>query len=82
MKDFGIVESAVQPEPLVIDEISVWVHTDIAPVQRDDFSGFTYHMVQYGKEEYIRQINDRLASANSQITDLQVALCELYEGVN
>ena len=82
MKDYGTVESAVKPEPLLVDEYSVWVHTDIEPVERENFSGYSYHMVQYGKDEYIRQITTQLESASSQITDLQIALCELYEGVN
>ena len=82
MIDHGTVESTVKPEPLLVDEYSVWVHTDIEPVARDTFTGYSYHMVQYGKDEYIRQITTQLESANSQITDLQIALCELYEGVN
>lgn len=32
MVDYGKVRSTVKPDPIVIDEFSVWVHTDIQSV--------------------------------------------------
>ena len=63
MKDFGTVKSAVRPEPMVVDEFSVWISTDI----------------QDSKDEYIRLMAERNATLEGQMTDLQMALCDVYE---
>lgn len=80
MKDYGTVKSAIKPNPLKIDEYSVWINSDIEPyeeeVDGETLTGFSYHMVQYDKDEYI--LNQQTDIEN-QITDTQLALCELYE---
>lgn len=83
MKDYGIVESTVRPEAIKIDEYSVWVASDIVQVERD-FEGDTvtmyqYHLVQYGKDEYITKQQQQ---AEQQIADTQLALCEIYEAIS
>lgn len=55
MTDFGTAKSLVEPEEIVIDEFSVWVKTDITRTT----SGWTYHLVQYTKDEYIKMINEQ-----------------------
>ncbi len=85
MKDYGIVESAVKPEPIKIDEYSVWVSTEIVPFEREIegeiFTGYSYRLVQYGKDEYLKiQIAENAALAE-QITDTQLALCEMFENM-
>jgi hypothetical protein len=66
----------VKPEPMVIDESSVWVHSNIQPVEEtvgeEMFSGWEFNMVQYTKDEYIRMLD-------TQLTDTQLALVEVYE---
>ncbi len=63
MIDHGKVRSTVAPEPMVVDEFSVWVHSNITPVEEDNgeetFVGFEYDMVQYDKDEYIKIITER-----------------------
>ena len=63
MKDYGRVRSTVAPEPMVIDEFSVWVHSNITSVEEDNgeetFVGFEYDMVQYDKDEYIKIITEK-----------------------
>jgi hypothetical protein len=58
MIDHGKTRSTVMPEPLIIDEFSVWVNTDITPVTETNdemqFDGFEYDMTQYDKNEYIQ----------------------------
>ena len=85
MKDYGIVESAVKPEPIKIDEYSVWVSTEIVPFEREIegeiFTGYSYRLVQYGKDEYLKMQIAENAALAEQITDTQLALCELYEGM-
>ena len=40
---------------------------------------FEYHLVQYSKDEYIKLIDDRNAELEEQLTDTQLALCDVYE---
>lgn len=81
MKDYGIVESSVKPDPIKIDAYSVYISTDITPFSRlidgEEFTGYSYRMVQYDKDEYIMLQQQKI---DSDITDMQLALCELYEG--
>ena len=59
MVDFGTVKSTVCPEPVVMDEHSVWVHTDVQEFTdpgmdgEGPIRGYQYHMIQYTKDEYI-----------------------------
>ena len=53
MKDYGIVQSAVKPEEVKIDEYSVWVAEDI----RESDGEWVYTLTQYEKDEYIKLIN-------------------------
>lgn len=76
MIDYGRQRSTVQPEPMILDEHSVWIHTDIQAVEEtvgeEVFSGYEFDMVQYTKDEYISKLDD-------QLTDTQLALVEVYE---
>lgn len=75
MKDYGTAKSSIKPEEIVIDEYSVWVKTDITRTT----GGWEYHMVQYTKDEYIKLMVDKDASLEEQVTDTQLALCDVYE---
>lgn len=85
MIDHGKVRSTVAPEPMVVDEFSVWVHSNVTPVEEDNgeetFVGFEYDMVQYDKDEYIKIITEKNQSVEAQLTDVQLVLVELYEGM-
>ena len=75
MTDYGIVKSTVRPEAKVVDEYSVWVNTDISEIN----DGWEYHMVQYIKDEYIKLMDEKNTELESQLTDTQLALCDVYE---
>ena len=85
MKDFGKQRSTVSPEPMVNDEFSVWVYSDIVPVEENvgegTFTGFEFNMVQYGKDEYIKTMAEKNSTVETQLTNTQLALAELYEGM-
>lgn len=71
MKDFGKVRSTAKPEPLVIDEYNVWIHSNITPIEEtngdeETFNGFEFDMVQYEKDEYIKIMSER--NTNTEIT--------------
>ena len=83
MKDFGKVRSTEKPEELVTDDFSVWVHNNIKAVEENigeenEFVGFEFNMVQYDKDEYIRHLTK---TTSDKITDLQLALTEVYESM-
>lgn len=85
MKDYGKTRSTVRPEEMVIDEFSVWIHSDIKAVSepgtddQEGFTGFEFNMVQYDKDEFIMQQAQKNASLEKQIDDTGLALCEVYE---
>lgn len=85
MIDYGVVRSTVKPNKIEIDEYSVWVNSDIKEieVQSEDESHteYEYNQVRYTKDEYIKLIDERNTTLESQLTDTQLALCEIYEGM-
>ena len=58
MTNYGRVRSTVKPEPVRTDDFSVWVHTNIVPVEEPNndmgpgFVGWEFNMVRYTREEY------------------------------
>ena len=84
MKDFGKTRSKVKPDAVVIDDNSVWVHTDIQEVHESvgedqSFDGYEFNMIQYEKDEYILMMSEKNSELEKQVTDTQLALCEVYE---
>lgn len=71
MVDYGKVRSTVKPEPIVIDEFSVWQNTNIQAVsenvgEENEFVGFEYNMIQFTKDEFILQ----QAAQNTELGEL------------
>jgi len=81
MVNYEKVRSTVRPKELVVDEFSVWVNKNITEVNENEFIGFEYDTVQYEKDEYIMLMAEKNDSLEQQITDAQLALVELYEGM-
>ena len=83
MKDFGKQRSTVSPEPMVVDEFSVWVYSDIVPIEENigegTFTGFEFNIVQYDKDEYIKTMAEKNSTIEIQLANTQLALTELYE---
>ena len=75
MKDYRTVQSAVRPEEKVVDEYSVWLNSDITQTA----DGWVYHMLQYSKDEYLALMDEKNAALEEQLTDTQLALCDVYE---
>ena len=74
MVDYGKVRSTVKPDPLVIDDFSVWESTDIQDVnepgteEMPGFVGYEYQLKQYENE-----------TLSGEVTSLELAMCEIYE---
>lgn len=81
MKDFGTVKSTVKPDSLAIDAFSVWVADNIQEVSETDFTGFSYTLLQYSKDEYIKLLSEQGLLLENQLTGTQLALTEIYENM-
>lgn len=85
MKFIGTVQgSSEQARPLVVGKDTVYVHTDIIPIEEDGKiveDLFSYTEVQYGKDEYIELMAQRNEQLNNDLLDTQLALCEIYEAI-
>lgn len=80
MIEHGTVESTIKPEPLTIDDYSVWVATDIKDVKTEEFEGFSYTLTQYSKDEYILQIAARDDVKSKAIMELSDMVATFMEG--
>lgn len=87
MVNHGKVRSTVKPENMIIDEYSVWMNSNIQEIEVEDevitedgkvekktHIEYEYDMLQYTKDEVI-------ITQSQQITDTQLALCEIYESL-
>ena len=85
MKFIGTVQgNSEQAKALVIGKDTVYVHTDIVPVEKDGKiveDLFSYTEVQYGKDEYIELMAKQNEQLGNDLTDTQLALCEIYETI-
>ena len=81
MIDVGIVQgSKEQAVGLVVGTDTVYVHSDIEPVETEDGSEvYQYHEVQYTKDEYIHLLSEKNAVMEEELTATQIALCDVYE---
>lgn len=85
MTEFKNVRSSVRPEKIRFDEKSVWVSENIREVtatyEGEEYTLYEFEQTRYTKDEYIKLIDEKNAELEAQVTDTQLALCEIYEGV-
>ncbi len=79
MTDYGRVKSTIKPNEMIIDEFSVWVQSDITEIPNEDYTEYEYNMVQYSKDEFIMMQAEKNKILEDEITNTQLALCEIYE---
>lgn len=84
MKNYGTQRSTIKPESIKVDEYSVWVHNNVKEVSENigsdnEFVGYEFIMIQYTKDEYIQIQAERNTELETQVTNTQLALVELYE---
>lgn len=78
MIEHGLVQSTEKPEPLTIDDYSVWVAKDIEQVKTEEFEGYRYSLTQYSKDEYIME----LAARDNAKADALMELSELVAAMS
>lgn len=76
-----IVQSGETPQEVRILVDKVLVASEVREVTVDETIMYEYTQTEYSKDEYIVYMQDRLSQAESQTTDIELALVELYEGV-
>lgn len=85
MINHGIIYGSTEPKSIEITDSAVFIAKDIAPHQLEEeghlIKGFKYEYIQYDKNEYIEYIASQNAELQAQLINTQVALCDLYEGL-
>lgn len=85
MIDYGKQRSTVEPLELELTETRVFVSSNIIPVNKPGteehpgFVGWEFDLIEYTKDEYIKIQAEKNAALEQQVTDTQLALCEVYE---
>lgn len=85
MKDCGLTRSTVEPQEVEITETKVFVATDIHPVtiviEDNETTEYEFNLVEYDKDDYIKIISNKNTELERQMTDTQLALCDVYEAL-
>ena len=86
MKEIKNVQGSLQQaQPLIVNKDTVYVHTNIVQATDEDENVidelYVYDEVQYTKDEYIQIMAEKNSQLEKELTDTQLALCELYESV-
>lgn len=85
MKEYKNVKSTVEPIGIVIDEVNVWVYSNIKELEEingeEVFKGYEYDLIQCEKDEYIKIMVENNSTMEKRLTDMQLALVEVYEGM-
>ena len=83
MKDYGLTISTVEPQAVDIKNTKVFVATNIEQVtvttDEGDVQEYQFNLVEYDKDEYIRMMSEKNDDLEQQVTDTQLALCDVYE---
>lgn len=85
MIDYGKQKSTVKPDELELTESKVFVSSNITEVnepgtdEQPGFSGYEFDLIEYDKDEYIKIQAEKNAGLENEITQAQVAMCEIYE---
>lgn len=85
MIDYGVVRNTVKPDEVEIDKYSVWINSNIKEIEVQSeveiHTEYEFNQIRYTKDEYIKLIDERNTTLEAQLTDTQLALCEIYEGM-
>lgn len=85
MIEHGIQRSTVKPEELEFTETKVFISSNITEVsdegaeENEAFNGYEFDLVEYDKDEYVKLQAERNLELESELTQAQVAMCEIYE---
>lgn len=85
MTELGKQKSTVRPQDVEILETKVFIASNIEEatdtIGEEGFNGFQFDLTEYSKDEYIRLLDTKNQSLESQIVNAYLALCDVYESV-
>lgn len=84
MIDYGKTHSMEIPPAVDVKETLVFVaeNVEAETIEQEDGStitGYVFDYYAYDKNEYIKMISEKNEDLEAQLTDTQLALCEIYE---
>ena len=65
-------------QPVLLGKDTVYEHTNIELINKEE-GLYAYDEVQYTKDEYIEELGRRQSQKDEDITNLELAIAELYE---
>ena len=83
MKNHGLTRNMDEPLAVEVTASKVFVASNVEQITVQDEEGshteYQYDLTEYEKDEYIRIMNDRNETTEAELTDVQLALCDVYE---
>lgn len=83
MKYYEKVRSTVEPKELEVLATKVFVAADVQKVsveiEGETVKEYEYNLTEYDKNEYIEIISKKNKELEEEVTDTEIALCEVYE---
>ena len=82
MTELGKQKSTVRPQDVEILETKVFLASNVEEVTEtigEEFNGFQFDLTEYTKDEYIRLLDTKNQSLESQVVNSYLALCDVYE---
>lgn len=74
-------ESTERPPEVETTKARVFVYENIEEEEHDGATVYVFDMEEYTIDEYIAVMSEENAALKNDVTDLQVALCDLYESM-
>lgn len=87
MIDYGKTRSTMKPLDVEITQTRVFTASNIHSITEpsednlEGFSGFEFDLTEYTIEEYIKLQAEKNSELSSEVTNTQLALCEIYEAL-
>jgi len=85
MERYTKVHSTIRPQEIEITPTEVYIAQNITPYEEilDNgiISGFEYDSIKYTKDEYLIKLAEENSNLRQELTDTQIALCDIYEAL-
>lgn len=79
MIDYGINYSSTKPERIKLLNTKVLLFEDIVENLEEEVNKYSFHLYEYTKDEYINKMEEVRQEIDTSITNVELALVELYE---
>lgn len=79
IKQYGRIESTIEPKSIDIDDLSVWIAENIEKIEKDGMTLYQYDLAQYSKNEYIIELSNRDKVKSDALLELSSMMAEIIE---